>query len=559
MGFPIPDADPPFTEEFREGIEFNEVGGVRVRGSLAATRAEVEQQRTDFLRTLRTVVLGNIAGMGEELGIEQLPYTRAEAEERLDAITELQEISEVLAASQAQFGLALTLQATTPYGGGLSPDQLEKYASSPYNYGGFQTFLYAEERFLRQGDITPAEAYAQQRQEVMDWAEDNLLTLVSEEGTTLTFQGPDGARYQFDVTEGIGGGLVTPPTPRGADVGPGFIGVGSRWEFDEARKEWYEVPFEIPQSTQQQRVREAERTLALLGQFAEPEIFAREQGIISQGLSPTYRPGDEADMFYGMDPAWIADVKEALWQAGTISQAEAAVGGWSKAAEAGMQVVMDRANHLGVTWEEAAGRMATQVSQANEFLREQGVAGSTGGGSQPRSVYKAPDYAYLKSEVRTLFQQALGRQPEEYELALLANQLDADYRSQYEADFAAQSMLVNEEAEGGRAEDRSSVMDELNAMSRAQQEAPQWRLDPQTGQIALVSRQLSAPEEEEEGGVTLEDAGTVRAVDPLARLAETMRTRYAAEIENYETRAEGRISMNTLMSNLARGGGMVGG
>lgn len=330
-------------------------------------------------------------------------------------------------------------------------------------------------------------------------------------------------------------GELTPPPPQPDDSGdPGFIGVDPQRTWSEEAQAWVESPFQVSETASARRIAEAERTLAQLGQFVEPELFERESAFLGQEgrLQPTYRPGDQDDMFYGMDPAWLADVKAALLEAGVIGEGEAATPGWSIGSADGMSVVMDRANHLGVTWQEAAGIMAHQFSVATNLLDSQGVSGGRGTATQPRMVYKAPDYDMLKGEVRSLFQSALGRQPKDYELALLADQLDADYRAQFDADFAAQELLTNTDgtsAEGGRV---PSKIEELTA--------------------ALPENQGTAPPSDTgDGAVSLQNVGTVRTVDPLARMAEKFRATYGQEMQNLERKAEQRFSFGNFMNSIS--------
>jgi hypothetical protein len=221
------------------------------------------------------------------------------------------------------------------------------------------------------------------------------------------------------------------------------------------------------------------------------------------GPAPLYYEFDAWRLFAGKSPEYIAEVKAALIEAGIIDEAEAGpMGHWRIEDSRNMYNILAEANASGKPWttivEEYAAAPDVDKAKAwraaNPFIAP---------------VFKAPDYASLSQAVRGAFAQQIGRDPKDYELALLADQMRADFNAQHGATVSA---------------------------ARAQYEATARAAD--TG----------APQ----------SAGTVQDVDPMARLSETVLSKYGPEIERVEGVQENQLNVGLLMRSLTGMDNLVG-
>jgi hypothetical protein len=109
-------------------------------------------------------------------------------------------------------------------------------------------------------------------------------------------------------------------------------------------------------------------------------------------------------------------------------------------------------------------------------------------------TYFAPDYASISQDVKSLFSNRLGREPNQWEMDLLSGQFKSDHRAEFEAEQLGPSQ---------RAFGRE--MDAFEARGR----------------------------EEEEGEVVLPQAQseTVQGIDPMARMFENFDSEFSNEID----------------------------
>ena len=210
-------------------------------------------------------------------------------------------------------------------------------------------------------------------------------------------------------------------------------------------------------------------------------------------------------MFAGRSPEYIAQVKQAMVAAGLIDEgAIGPIGHWRAEDSQTMYQVMAEANASGKTWT----RILQEYAASNE--PEDRAAAWRAANPFISPVFRSPDYATLSQAVRQTIGSQLGRDPHDWELALLADEMRADFNRAHAADVAA---------------------------ARAQYEATAR---------AVGSEQPEA-------------AGTVADVDPLARFRERIALRYAPEQEQAETTAETGANVGLLMNSLTGLHRQVGG
>ena len=234
-----------------------------------------------------------------------------------------------------------------------------------------------------------------------------------------------------------------------------------------------------------------------------------EYRLPDQTRTPQYLEYQNFAMFAGKDPVYLNQIQLTMYQAGVLDQEDMTPGGWWGEEEAkAMGQLMFEANINGTTWLEAA---AARIAGGALEKKKQAARGA-GPTAQPfvQEPYLIPDYDNLATAVRRTVSGTIGRQPEDWELALLAEKLNQDYRAQYEAETVA---------------------------NRAYHDA---------GNRALLSD-------------TDQTSGEVQTVDPLSSLAEAVFQRYRQEIDFGERKEEHAYSVQRMMSNLAGIEQMVGG
>lgn len=98
-----------------------------------------------------------------------------------------------------------------------------------------------------------------------------------------------------------------------------------------------------------------------------------------------------------------------------------------------MRASMGVANLIGVGYETATNTMvrdfqAFQRAEARRAARRGGGGGGRASFTVPASLREIPDYESLAQDARNRFRQRLGRDPEEWEEAILADHLGARHR-----------------------------------------------------------------------------------------------------------------------------------
>lgn len=166
-------------------------------------------------------------------------------------------------------------------------------------------------------------------------------------------------------------------------------------------------------------------------------------GYTPAGVLPIYREQDTYTIFQRMPVPLRAEIELQLVEAGLLDPDDVRGGDvWSLEAQKAMRVVMTTANQQGLSWHESL-----RLYRANPP-----ASMDDDGGDVPRFVappYLAPDYDALTGDVRALFRNRLGRDPLDYELSLLAEQMQADYRKAYDVQVAAQRADFDAQVAGG--------------------------------------------------------------------------------------------------------------
>ena len=218
---------------------------------------------------------------------------------------------------------------------------------------------------------------------------------------------------------------------------------------------------------------------------------------------PTYITGDQWSQFATKDPAYITMVQNSLVEAGLLRDTDVVDGVWTGDAAKAMNDAMFEANITGgsMDWVDIVKARAEGVASAKARF------GSGAGRvvARPRLVlpaFREPDYAQLQVEVRDALRSRLGRDPLDYEMALLAEELNQNYRAEYDA------------------------------------------------QVAALKQEFHAGNRVLKGGIA--SGGTVQDVNPRARLLQQIEEKYGAEIELNEDRLAERQNVGNVFNVLTQ-------
>lgn len=107
-------------------------------------------------------------------------------------------------------------------------------------------------------------------------------------------------------------------------------------------------------------------------------------------------------------------------------------------------------NGNGMTFDEAMDMMVQARADAKELYGDEDQPPTW----TPSRAYFAPDYATISQNVKGLFAQRLGRDPNEWEMDLLADEFRADHRSQYDEVQAGNRGVFDAK---GRAEETGEI------------------------------------------------------------------------------------------------------
>lgn len=230
------------------------------------------------------------------------------------------------------------------------------------------------------------------------------------------------------------------------------------------------------------------------GYFGESE-FAAPNG------EARFYPGDARKILDNMDGAVVSRLQLRLEKLGFLT------GTWAPGAVlpntvSAFEDLLSESNRRGMTWGSTLGELEQLYEELGIDLEE-----SEGPAPFVPDPYLAPDYATMAQGIKNQMRQALGRDPDDSEIAQLTAELDGWYRSAYDEEVEAARRKYELEAAG-------------------------------------------------EGGTP--EAG--RRIDPEARFKEMFESRYAPGIKNEEMKEQtARIQGTTqgnigAMSDMMRGG-----
>lgn len=238
--------------------------------------------------------------------------------------------------------------------------------------------------------------------------------------------------------------------------------------------------------------------------------FAMTSEEMLQWVLPQYRADDEKNdpltALRNMSPQSRAAFQQEMVRAGLLEDGKFFEGVADIATQSAMYTVMGQANVDGTDWRTSAAHLA----RLGDISRERAAADALKSRRFIAPAYQEPDDALLAQSVKQAVAQRLGRDPHDWELALLGEKMASDYRSQYDAEVAA---------------------------ARSEFEA---------GNRAIVNEEM------------YESGGVVQDVDPEARLLENIDNLFAKEITNRENAAINRESFRGLQSGLLALEGYVG-
>jgi len=250
---------------------------------------------------------------------------------------------------------------------------------------------------------------------------------------------------------------------------------------------------------------------------------------------PVHEEFDQYALFAGKDPAYVAAWQQQMIRAGYLEPGHVLghEGLWLETDGEAMRNALFEANvngygdDLEAWFNLVAGQRETL--ETDEFNRRYGAGGGTGAAA-PR--YRAPDYALLAQTVKADVGARVGREVKDYELAILAEELRANFRAQYDAERSA--------VRGGGGGNHLLEIAELRLANTAA------GLPSEQGVPEILARSGAG------GG------GTVQTVDPLARLRESIDRRFGGEIERNQRVADIQGQTRHMMNLLAGAEGAVG-
>ena len=141
-----------------------------------------------------------------------------------------------------------------------------------------------------------------------------------------------------------------------------------------------------------------------------------------------YYKDDEYRIFGNLPTEDLYKLQARLIQGGLLARGAFTPGDFDTATATAMRLVLGRQNRIGVK----IGEKSTAWNEALLLYQNEPLPSG-----EEVSVYLPPDYAETATRIRNLFTQDLGRQPQPYELTLLAEQFmqDTQLRSQQSAEL----------------------------------------------------------------------------------------------------------------------------
>lgn len=149
-------------------------------------------------------------------------------------------------------------------------------------------------------------------------------------------------------------------------------------------------------------------------QFSDPATGA------SQPVYVRYDPHTASQQFYGMDDETRRKYNTLLADAGYLGKGFKDVDAYTIDGASMFARALIEANYYGLTVDELLKRQAA-------------IRRTTGGGTGRRVVIEIPDYDTMLADSTTMLRNQLGRDPEDWEMALIADEMKRQYGSYAEA------------------------------------------------------------------------------------------------------------------------------
>jgi len=146
------------------------------------------------------------------------------------------------------------------------------------------------------------------------------------------------------------------------------------------------------------------------------------------GATDFYREGDEYNIFANLPTEDLYSLQARLIQGGLLARGAFTPGDFDTSTAAAIRLVLGRQNRIGVK----SGEKSTAWNESLLLYQNEPLPSG-----EEVSVYLPPDYSEVSSRIRNLFTESLGRDPQNYELTLLADQFynDTQLQSQQQSEL----------------------------------------------------------------------------------------------------------------------------
>jgi hypothetical protein len=146
------------------------------------------------------------------------------------------------------------------------------------------------------------------------------------------------------------------------------------------------------------------------------------------GATDFYREGDEYNIFANLPTEDLYSLQARLIQGGLLARGAFTPGDFDSSTAGAIRLVLSRQNRIGVK----SGEKSTAWNESLLLYQNEPLPSG-----EEVSVYLPPDYAEVSTRIRNLFTESLGRDPQNYELTLLADQFynDTQLQSQQQSEL----------------------------------------------------------------------------------------------------------------------------
>jgi len=221
-------------------------------------------------------------------------------------------------------------------------------------------------------------------------------------------------------------------------------------------------------------------------------------------------------------------------------------GEWQAESAFAMAAVLQSANFTGNDWQTELTNTIedteTGLSKAADTDRARAFA---------EDVFRPMDYATITQLVKDEVESFAGRKPHDWEMQLLADELKSNYRSEFDANQAAARANFD-----SLEQTRLSINDDEDPF--ALEGLPNHML-PILGMIPglgdLMNRATEADEDAKAGvGGVIPRGPDIEAIDPLARLRESIEGQFGREVDEVDRVAGRRSEIQRFLQTVVTGG-----